>query len=576
MDALILAAGHGTDLNPLTARRPKHLLPIVNRPGLAYMIETLRDSGFRRVAITVNGDEQHYRRLLGDGSGLGVSLSYLKEPAPLGTAGCLRAALEAEPADPLLVVNANLLMGVDLRQMIRAHREAGASATVGVVPQNGHGNPRPQRERLHLREDGGLRGLEVDYDRGPAEPSWRMAGIYLFDRASLRQIPAGVYYDLKEQFLPALLAGGKPVHTHPLSGYLRELNSAEDYLLAHFDLCNGRTGSSRIGEELADGMWVQGVVDLPPDVIVVGPVVLGPGVVVGSGARLVGPLVIGRGSEIGEGAHLRETVIGEEVSVGPRARVERSILADGLRVGEGAVLKDSLATSQPLSVGDLNLVERDLRIVVASLPFERYLGVGVRRRSYSAVKRAFDIVFASLALVAALPLMLAVAVATAWDSGFPILFRQRRCGLDGRPFTMLKFRSMRADAEQMRQGLRERNEVDGPVFKISNDPRFTRLGRFLRRYSLDELPQLWNVLRGDMSVVGPRPLQDAEMRVCPAWREARLRVKPGLTGLWQVSSREKGRFQDWIQHDLRYVRTQSFFLDLKIVVRTILALAKGL
>jgi len=576
MDALILAAGHGTDLNPLTARRPKHLLSIVNRPGLAYMIEALRDSGFRRVAITVNGDEQHYRRLLGDGSGLGVSLTYLHEPAPLGTAGCLRAALDADREDPLLVVNANLLMGVDLRQMIRAHRESGAAATVGVVPLHGGQNPRPQRERVHLGEDGSLRRLEVDYERAPQDPAYRMAGIYLFDRASLREIPPGVYFDLKEQFLPALLARGRQVHAHPLEGYLRELNSAEDYLLAHFDLCNGRTGSTRIGEELADGMWVQGVVDLPPDVIVVGPVVLGPGVVVGSGARLVGPLVIGRGSEIGEGAHLRESVIGEEVSIGPRARVERSILADGLRVGEGAVLKDSLATSQPLSVGDLNLVERDLRIKVASLPFERYLGLGVRRRGYSAIKRAFDMVFGALALVASLPIMVVVALVTYWDSGFPILFRQRRCGRGGRPFMMLKFRSMRPDAERLRQGLRERNEMDGPVFKISNDPRFTRVGRFLRRYSLDELPQLWNVLCGDMSVVGPRPLQDAEMRVCPAWREARLRVKPGLTGLWQVSSREKGRFQDWIQHDLRYVRTQSFFLDIKIVVRTILALAKGL
>ncbi|HKQ97584.1 MAG TPA: sugar phosphate nucleotidyltransferase, partial [Candidatus Polarisedimenticolia bacterium] len=114
MDALILAAGHGTDLNPLTAKRPKHLLPVVNRPGLAYTIEAIRDSGFRRVAVTVNGDEQHYRRLLGDGSGLGVRLSYIQEPAPLGTAGCLRSALASDLQEPLLVVNANLLFSVDL------------------------------------------------------------------------------------------------------------------------------------------------------------------------------------------------------------------------------------------------------------------------------------------------------------------------------------------------------------------------------------------------------------------------------------------------------------------------------
>jgi lipopolysaccharide/colanic/teichoic acid biosynthesis glycosyltransferase/NDP-sugar pyrophosphorylase family protein len=575
MDALILAAGHGTDLNPLTARRPKHLLPIVNRPGLAYMIETLRDAGFRRVAITVNGDEQHYRRLLGDGSGLGVALSYLREPAPLGTAGCLRAALQSDFGEPLLVVNANLLLGFDLRQLVRAHRERGAAATIAVIADEAASSPRPQRERVHIGQDGGLRRLEVDYGAEPP-PQHRIAGIYLFEKAALQKIPAGIYYDLKEQFLPALLESGMVVHTHAVEGYLRELNSAEDYLMAHFDLCNGRGGVSRLGEELADGMWVQGVVDLPPDVVVVGPVVLGPGVQVGSGARLIGPLVVGRGTEIGEGAHLREAVIGEDVEIGPRARVERSILADGLRVGEGAVLRDSLATAQPLSVGDLNLVERDLRITIASLPFERYLGVGMRRQGYATLKRAFDLLFAALATIVASPIMAVIAAATWWDSGFPIVFQQRRCGKDGRPFTMLKFRSMRPDAERMRLELRERNEVDGPVFKISNDPRFTRVGRTLRKYSLDELPQLWNVLRGDMSIVGPRPLQDAEMRVCPAWREARLRVKPGLTGLWQVSSREKGRFQDWIQHDLRYVRTQSFVLDLKILARTLLALAKGI
>jgi lipopolysaccharide/colanic/teichoic acid biosynthesis glycosyltransferase/NDP-sugar pyrophosphorylase family protein len=576
MDALILAAGHGTDLNPLTARRPKHLLPIGNRPGLAYMIEALRDSGFRRVAITVNGDEQHYRRLLGDGSGLGVRLTYLQEPAPLGTAGCLRAALATDFQDALLVVNANLIFSVDLRKLVRAHRESGAVATLGVIAEEGGPASRPQRERLHVGADGTLERMDVDYGAAESRPDYRAAGIYLFERTAIERIPSGAYYDLKEQFVPGLLKAGQSVMTFPLRGYLRELNTAEDYLQVHFDFCNGRTGSARVGEELADGIWVQGQVDMPPDVVVVGPVVLGPGVQVGSGARLIGPLVVGRGTSIGEGVHLRETVVGEDVVIGQRARVERSILADGLHVGDSAVIRDSLATAQPLSVGDLNFVGRDLRISMASLPFERYIGLGMRRQSYGAFKRAFDIAFGLLALVLALPVMAIVAVAILLNSGRPILFRQKRCGKDGTPFFMLKFRSMRVDAEQLRQELKIRNEMDGPVFKIANDPRFTRVGRFLRKYSLDELPQLWNVLAGDMSIVGPRPLQDVEMRVCPSWREARMRVKPGLTGLWQVSSREKGRFQDWIQHDLRYVRSQSFSLDFKIILRTIMALAKGL
>src|SRR5580765_1211075 len=186
---------------------------------------------------------------------------------------------------------------------------------------------------------------------------------------------------------------------------------------------------------MGEGVRVAGELGIAPAVLVVGPVVLGPGVQVRSGARLIGPVVVGRGSEIGEGAQIRESVLGEEVRIGPRARVERSILADGLRVGENAVLRDSLATSQPLSVGDLNLVERDLRITVASIPFERYIGVGVRRQIYSGMKRVFDFVFASTAFLMSLPIMLLVALATMLDTGFPILFRQRRCGKDGVPFT---------------------------------------------------------------------------------------------------------------------------------------------
>ncbi len=134
---------------------------------------------------------------------------------------------------------------------------------------------------------------------------------------------------------------------------------------------------------------------------------------------------------------------------------------------------------------------------------------------------------------------------------------------------MVKFRTMVKDAEKLQAELRPLSEVDGPVFKIENDPRSTPLGKLLRRYSIDEMPQLWNVLKGEMSLVGPRPLAAKEMRFCPAWRDVRLKVRPGITGLWQVSGRSKTSFHDWIRLDVEYVRDQSIFRDFQILFRTL-------
>jgi lipopolysaccharide/colanic/teichoic acid biosynthesis glycosyltransferase len=354
------------------------------------------------------------------------------------------------------------------------------------------------------------------------------------------------------------------------------LNSVDDYLKIQFDLCHGRLGQRACGEELTEGVCAQGPVSVSPDAVLVGPIILGAGVRIGARCRLIGPLVIGEDAQIREGAFLRESVVGKKVRLGRDSKVERSILTEGLGVPEGARITGSVATSESLSPGDLNLVERDLRVGFASLPITRFVQTGLRRGLYCGFKRMFDLAFAAGALLLSLPLMVAIALAIRWDSGGPVLFRQRRCGRNGKEFTMLKFRSMRADADQTRLEISHLNECDGPVFKINNDPRFTRVGRILRKYSLDELPQFWNILRGDMSVVGPRPLAESELRTCPSWRDARLRVKPGLTGLWQVSSREKKDFRDWIQLDLRYVREQSLSLDFTILLRTFAVLTRGL
>jgi exopolysaccharide biosynthesis polyprenyl glycosylphosphotransferase len=194
-----------------------------------------------------------------------------------------------------------------------------------------------------------------------------------------------------------------------------------------------------------------------------------------------------------------------------------------------------------------------------------------------AVKRAFDVLVSATVLLLLAPLLIGVAVAIRLESPGPVLFRQRRVGLHGREFSLLKFRSMCQDAEAKLAELRASNEMSGPVFKMTNDPRVTRVGQFIRRTSLDEFPQFWNVLRGEMSVVGPRPPIPAEVRQYERWQRRRLSVKPGITCTWQVSGRNDINFERWMMLDLEYIDNWSLARDLQICIKTIPAvlLARG-
>ena len=191
------------------------------------------------------------------------------------------------------------------------------------------------------------------------------------------------------------------------------------------------------------------------------------------------------------------------------------------------------------------------------------------------VKRAMDFGVAALGLVVTAPLAAAIAAAIRLDSPGPILFRQERVGRDGRTFMCYKFRSMSADAEVVRSALAEKNEASGPLFKIRDDPRLTQVGRALRRTSLDELPQLWNVVRGEMSLVGPRPPMPCEVQEYDDWHLRRLEVSPGLTGLWQVSGRSELTFEEMVMLDLFYAENWSLGLDLQILVRTVPTVLRG-
>jgi lipopolysaccharide/colanic/teichoic acid biosynthesis glycosyltransferase len=190
-------------------------------------------------------------------------------------------------------------------------------------------------------------------------------------------------------------------------------------------------------------------------------------------------------------------------------------------------------------------------------------------------KRTLDVLGSAALLVALAPVLATIAVAVKFSSPGPILFRQKRAGVGGRPFTFFKFRSMYIDAEARKKELAALNEADGPVFKMKNDPRVTPIGRFIRRYSLDELPQLWNVLKGDMSLVGPRPPTLDEVPAYARWHRRRLLQKGGLTCHWQVSGRSDVSFEEWMRMDARYSREANLGTDIKLLAQTAKAVFTG-
>ena len=192
-----------------------------------------------------------------------------------------------------------------------------------------------------------------------------------------------------------------------------------------------------------------------------------------------------------------------------------------------------------------------------------------------AVKRAIDLTLTLLSMPLVLPISLIVGILIKLDSKGPVLYSQTRVGKGGKTFRIYKFRSMRQGAEELRPQLQQMNEADGPVFKIRHDPRVTRIGAFLRKSSLDELPQLINILKGDMSIVGPRPPLPDEVEQYTPHQRGRLAVKPGLTCLWQISGRSNVDFDTWVELDLKYIRTQSIWLDIKIICMTLPAVLKG-
>ncbi len=289
-------------------------------------------------------------------------------------------------------------------------------------------------------------------------------------------------------------------------------------------------------------------------------------------ARIFGKVLCGDGIFIGDNVTIiGPAIICNDVKIGSSAVIKNALIGPHISIKDGAFVHDYVATGQQ---------QNDRKVLVNTTPIRSFVP-GIKMDdgfrywplfSYARLgKRMLDIIVSSVVLMLFAPVFILVALAIKLTSRGPVFFKHRRQGLHGRGFSCFKFRTMIVGADRIQEKLRRINQVDGPQFMLEDDPRVTVVGKFLRETFIDELPQFINIFLGQMSVIGPRPSPEAENLFCPSWRYARLSVRPGITGLWQVCrTRLPGRdFQEWIYYDTKYVKNISLTLDLKVFCKTV-------
>ncbi len=420
------------------------------------------------------------------------------------------------------------------------------------------------RERLRLTPDNkvvGYRRLYADVlSPAPLPVDWPH---YLFVRQeAFAAVPKDGLLSSFGAWIDTCCAAGLRWQSLAAAGSAYDLESAEGILAVARVALSHSSGSGAIprrqkGQRAASTGAEDGV---SPLAHVIGPVLLGRQVTIEAGAVIVGPTVLCDGSAVGRGAVVDSSIVGAGVSVEPSQSLQGCVVT--ALPGRHATAREGTGTVRR-PPEHLDLHQSGVFRVWPKFSYARCF------------KRIADIAAAIFILILFAPVIPVIALAVRISSPGPAFFADRRQGLHGRPFRCVKFRTMRQGADKIQDKLRFVSEVDGPQFKMADDPRITTVGRFLRETYLDEIPQFFNVLRGQMSVVGPRPSPEAENTLCPSWRDARLSVRPGITGLWQVHrTREPQRdFQEWIQYDMHYVRDFSFGLDLWICWRTFVKMA---
>ena len=422
------------------------------------------------------------------------------------------------------------------------------------------------RERLDCDENGCVMRVERLYDSVSWPAVASTANIYSV--GPLRTM-VGIPFTSLRQLRSGLSSRGVLTQDRPIASRVIDLNKEEHFLelndrvLAQLMHKDPLPNFSRRDDQVFIGEGCQ----IPASAKLVGPVILHPRVMLEDDVTIIGRAVVGPGSRIRRGSVVVQSVLTANATIGPDAKIRHRVTAVD-RVG------DPTASSLPISPLPemIELVDDGLNDDGARQPVSRIAGAS--RLMHMALKRAMDVLLSLAALVILIPLFIIVGILIKWDSPGPVLFTHRRERQGSRTFLCLKFRTMMAGAHGQQRELYKQSMLDGPQFKLAHDPRITRIGRYLRLTNIDELPQLINVLVGHMSLVGPRPSPFKENQICLPWRRARLSVRPGITGLWQIcrSKRSSGDFQQWIYYDMLYVKNPSIWVDLRIIIATLLTL----
>jgi len=462
----------------------------------------------------------------------------------------------------VLIADYRLWPDEETKRAIRRHKRS--SSAITALARLEHGN-----EYLEVIEDSrSPTGCTVTRHYGGSAPSAnaRRPVALLVRRKLLRSTWGALVEGLRSGDLDSLMALAALGQVCVIDDHAL-VDSTEDYLLLTERLLSRRDAAVSGARPIGDGVWAMRGASLHSDSRVTGPVLLGEGCRIGRGVRIAGPAVVGNQVDIGDDCFVSKSVLLSGAILPRGARTWHSVIDSSGRLEAGQSLSFAWANKE----GCRHWTPAHSQAAFASVivPSKRSL----RRCNlllFSALKRSLDILGAVVGLAITLPFYPIIALAIKLDSRGPVFFIHRRQTRGGKEFGCIKFRAMVKDAHAIRQQFA--NEVDGPQFHIADDPRLTRVGRFLKNTNLDEIPQLWNVLFGHMSLVGPRPSPDDENQFCPAWREARLSVRPGLTGMWQLRrshDRSAGDFHEWIQYDTQYVRETSIRTDLKLIWETI-------